>query len=438
MENALSDFRKIFDHVDRNDPEESIRNISHDLERIKEDKGIQASYNDLLRLEVALGIRKPSVAVYDNALHFIGGAQKYGCTIAQSLQEICDVTLISHKKVTLIQLQDWYGLDLDKCRTKVIKIPFFEARKKEKSTFDAGEVDLKGENPFHVVSMESGEYDIFINNCMLEMVYPLSNISEFVCHFPERERSRFFHADKYSHIICNSRYTGEWVSRIWDLKPHKILYPPVDMMDSRELRNKEKIILSVSRFELSGKKQQLEMIRIFERMLQRHPEKTKGWKMVIAGGSVNGNPYLERVRKASQLLPEGKIDLRVDISLDELRELYRKASIFWHLAGLEQRDPERAEHFGMTTVEAMQNRCAPVVYRGGGQKEIIEAGVSGLFFDTRDGLVNRTLELMDSVSLREKIGRGAFERGKGFTKKSFLHKAQKHFEEILKGYCSVR
>lgn len=434
----MSDFRKIFDHVDKNDPEESIRKISHDLERIKEDKGIQASYNDLLRLEVALGIRKPSVAVYDNALHFIGGAQKYGCTIAQSLQEICDVTLISHKKVTLSQLQDWYGLDLNKCRTKVIKIPFFGAQKKEKSTFDAGEVELKGENPFHVVSMESGEYDIFINNCMLEMVYPLSNISEFICHFPERERSRFFHADKYSHIICNSRYTGEWVSRKWGLKPHEILYPPVDMMDSSEDVNKEKIVLSVSRFELSGKKQQLEMIRIFEKLLHRYPEKTEGWKIIIAGGSVDGNPYLDRIRKASRSLPEETIDLKVDISLSELKELYRKASIFWHLAGLEQRDPERAEHFGMTTVEAMQNRCAPVVFRGGGQKEIIEDRVSGLFFNTREGLINRTLELMDSVSLREKIGRGAYKRGKEFTKKSFLHKAQKHFEEILMGYCSVR
>ncbi len=437
MEKPVSDFERIFGHVDRDNPEDSIRKISHDLERIKQDKGIQASYNDLLRLEVVLGIRKPSVAVYDNALHFIGGAQKYGCTIAQSLQESCDVTLVSHKKVTLRQLQDWYGLDLNKCTTKVIKIPFFEARKQEKSTFDAGEVDLKGENPFHVVSMESGEYDIFINNCMLEMVYPLSNISEFICHFPEREKSRFFHADKYSHIICNSRYTGEWVSRKWGLKPHEILYPPVDMMDSCEDRDKEKIILSVSRFELSGKKQQLEMIKIFERMLHRYPEKTEGWKMVIAGGSVDGNPYLESVRKASRSLPAEKIDLRVDISLNELKELYRKASIFWHLAGLEQIDPERAEHFGMTTVEAMQNRCVSVVYRGGGQKEIIEDRVSGLFFDTRDELINRTLELMDSSSLREEIGRAAYERGKEFTKKSFQRKAKKHFEEILKEYRSV-
>jgi len=433
----MSDFKSIFNLIDKNKTEESLSRLSKNLEKVKKDKGIQSSYNILMRLEVALGIRKPSIAIYDNSLHFIGGAQKYGCTIAQSLQEVFDVTLISHKKISLRQIQDWYGLDLKNCKVKVIKIPFFENREIKKDTFDAGEVDLKGENPFHIISRESGEYDIFINNCMLEMVYPLSNTSEFVCHFPERERSRFFHVDKYSHIICNSRYTGEWIKRKWNLEPHKIFYPPVEMMDAFVNINKEKMILSVSRFELSGKKQQLEMIKIFKRILKKYPEKTKRWKIIIAGGSVRKNPYLEKVRKASKALPTGRVDLRVNISLDELKELYKKASIFWHLAGLEQIDPERAEHFGMTTVEAMQNRCVPVVYRGGGQQEIIEEGVSGLFFDTRDELVDKTIELIDFMSSLKKIGSFAHKRGKEFTKEVFQKKIKKHFEKILKEYCSV-
>jgi glycosyltransferase involved in cell wall biosynthesis len=433
----MSDFKIIFSLIDKENPKESLNKVSQELERIKQGKGIQSAYNILLRMEAVFGLRKPSVAVYDNSLHFIGGAQKYGCTMAQSLQEIFDVTLISHKEVSLAQLQNWYDLDLKKCQIKVIKIPFFENRKKKKDTFDAGEVDLKKENPFHIISRESGEYDIFINNCMLEMVYPLSNISEFVCHFPERERSRFFHVDKYTHILCNSQYTGEWIKRKWDLEPHKIFYPPVDMMNSFKSCDKEKIILSVSRFELSGKKQQLEMIKIFERMIQKYPGKTKAWEMVIAGGSTEKNPYLERVKKASQSLSSGKIDLKINISFDELKELYQKASIFWHLAGLEQIEPDRAEHFGMTTVEAMQNRCVPVVYKGGGQKEIIEDRVSGLFFETRDELMDKTIELMDSRSLLERIGKSAFERGREFTKESFQHKIKSHFDKVLKEYLSV-
>ncbi|MFW6124077.1 MAG: glycosyltransferase [Acidobacteriota bacterium] len=433
----MSEFKKIMDLVDEKNPQESIDRISQNIERIKKERGVQAAYNILLRLEAVLGLRKLSVGLYDNALHFIGGAQKYGCTMAQSLQENFDVTLVSHKKVSLAQLQDWYGVDLKKCKTKVIKIPFFESRKEKKDTFDAGEVDLKKENPFHAVSRESGEYDIFINNCMLEMVYPLSNVSEFVCHFPERERSRFFHVDHYTHILCNSQYTGKWIKMKWGLEPDKVFYPPVDMTNSSKSEVKEKIILSVSRFELSGKKQQLEMIKIFERMIKKYPKKTKEWKMVIAGGSNEKNPYLERVKKASQSLPLGKVVLKINISLDELKELYQKASIFWHLAGLEQMDPEKAEHFGMTTVEAMQNRCVPVVYKGGGQKEIVEDQVNGLFFKTREELMDKTVNLMESASLLKETGKSAYERGKEFTKKEFQDKVKKHFKEVFKEYLSV-
>ncbi|MBD3413747.1 MAG: glycosyltransferase [Candidatus Aminicenantes bacterium] len=433
----MNDFKNIWNLINSDHPEQSLNQISSHLEKITKNKGVQHSYNILLKLEVVLGLRKPRVALYDNALHFIGGAQKYGCTIANALKDVCDVTLISHRKISLEQLKDWYGMDLSPCQIKVIEIPFFEERTERTDTFDAGEADLKGENPFHAVSKESGEHDIFINNCMLEMVYPLSNVSEFVCHFPERERSRFFHVDQYTHIICNSQYTGEWIKRKWDLEPDEVFYPPVEMMPSTDEVNKEKMVLSVSRFELSGKKQQLEMVRIFEKMLKKYPQQTKGWHLVIAGGSVDDNPYLERVRMASKALPAKKIELKVNLSLEEIKELYQRARIFWHLAGLEQIDPERAEHFGMTTVEAMQNKCVPVVYRGGGQKEIIKDQKSGLFFDTKEELMDRTHELMGSPSRLETLAQTAFEESKSYTKQHFQHKVTTHFDQILKEYGSV-
>src|SRR5207245_8469233 len=56
------------------------------------------------------------------------------------------------------------------------------------------------------------------------------------------------------------------------------------------------------------------------------------------------------------------IDLRVNVPMAELRTWYAKAAVFWHACGLDEREPHLIEHFGMTTVEAMQNRCAPVVF----------------------------------------------------------------------------
>ncbi|MCJ7580667.1 MAG: hypothetical protein MUP98_09040, partial [Candidatus Aminicenantes bacterium] len=171
------------------------------IELIKGKKGVQFAVNFLNRVELAGGTRKPTLSLYDHAMHYIGGAQKYGCTLASALQNHFDVTLIVNKPVTVQKLQQWYNLDLSLCKIKVVPIPFYELGGKGTEFIDPALVNMKGDNPFHIISKLSGDFDIFINNSMLEMVYPLSSLSVFVCHFPERERSRFFHVDKYTEII---------------------------------------------------------------------------------------------------------------------------------------------------------------------------------------------------------------------------------------------
>jgi len=46
----------------------------------------------------------------------------------------------------------------------------------------------------------------------------------------------------------------------------------------------------------------------------------------------------------------------------------------------------------MTTVEAMQNYCVPVVIDGGGQREIVEHGISGFRFTSKEELKSYTLK----------------------------------------------
>ncbi len=54
----------------------------------------------------------------------------------------------------------------------------------------------------------------------------------------------------------------------------------------------------------------------------------------------------------------------VDAPGAELADLYARASIFWHAAGLgedAEDDPNRMEHFGISIVEAMSAGAVPVV-----------------------------------------------------------------------------
>jgi len=415
-----------------------IETIDRELPRltkiISANSGVQAAYNLLSRIEVMFQLRKPRIGIYDHTLHIIGGGQKYGCTLAYALQNDADITFIANRKVTHQDLKRWYDLDLVDCKIKVIPLPFFE--EKSFDEIDPLVINSRTENPFHLISRESGNYDIFINNSMLEKVYPLSNISILVCHFPERRRSSYFYADKYTYVVYNSKYTAEWIQKKWKIVPTTHIYPPVDLGNSNKMPEKEDIILSVARFEKGGSKQQLMMAKVFTALSQSHPKELKNWRLVLAGGSVDKNPYLEKIENFLSSGQTKNIDSRVNIPLNDLKSLYKKAKIFWHFCGFNQSDPALVEHFGMSIVESMQNWCVPIVFNGGGQREIVKQGVSGFLFSSIKELRDMTLEAMKNMTLWKDLSQGAYRRGMLFTKEVFMDKVKKLFKQIMHTYFS--
>jgi len=405
------------------------------LDVLEDHKGLQAALNLLLRLEVALGLRKPTLAIYDHTFHIIGGGEKYGFTAAHALQDDFDVTILSNRDVTHENIKDWYHLDLSRCKIKILPIPFYEELGVDH--LDPARVSRRMENPFHLVAGESGNYDFFINNGMNEMVMPLANISAMIVHFPERRPVSYFYSHRYTHIIYNSKYTAGWIKKKWDITPHKHIFPPVDMALSEDSISKENIILSVARFETGGSKKQLEMVRTFLKLQQKAPDLLAHWTLVLAGGSHGENPYLEKVKQYIQDQDIKNVEIMTNIPGDELKSLYRKARIFWHLCGLDQRDPALVEHFGMTIVEAMQNSIAPIVFDGGGQREIVEQGISGYRVKSTSQLIKYSLSLMEEKGLREKISAAALERSKLFTRERFEERVNTYFNQLLEEYKST-
>ncbi len=396
--------------------------------------GPQAAYNLLLRAEVVAGWRKPSLALYDHTLHLIGGGEKYGCTMAQALQDDFDVTLLAHRPIALEDLMTWYDLDLSRCRVKVMPLAFFA----DNEPINPDRVSARSENPFLAVSRESGQYDFFVNNSMLEMICPLANVALFVCHFPERPKGPYFYADHYSRLIYNSRYTAEWIARNWGIPGGHPINPPVDMEPAAggTPAAKENVILSVARFESGGSKQQAEMVAAFGRLCSLAPETARDWKLVLCGGSAAPNPYLDHIRAAIASRPGLPVELRVNIPLAELKREYARAAIFWHLCGLGRSNPADVEHFGMSTVEAMQNGCLPIVFDGGGQREAVDDGISGFRFATARELLERTQQAIAEPDLRRRIGQEARQRGKEFGRAVFAGKVRRLFKELAAAYAS--
>ena len=217
--------------------------------------------------------------------------------------------------------------------------------------------------------------------------------------------------DTYDRILSNSMYTQDWVRRLWD-RDSAVLHPPVTLMPRG---HKRPIILSVGRFFLPGtghNKKQLELVEAFRRLCERG---AAGWELHLVGGcSPEHAAYLDQIREAAAGLP---VVIHPDAAGAELRDLYAQASIFWHAAGLDedmQRHPERYEHFGITTVEAMSAGAVPVVIDAAGQVEIVDQGVSGYRFRTLDGLVRHTEVLIANPGWRQELSHAAQQRAQAF------------------------
>ena len=231
----------------------------------------------------------------------------------------------------------------------------------------------------------------------------------------------FWHT--YDVVVANSRYTHKWIKQWWHVQSD-ILPPPADLVTDISMQRKEKIILSVGRFFAGGhnKKHEL-MIDAFKQMYDSG--EILSWEFHLCGGShteVIHQRYLDNIIAKAQGYP---IFIHRDIDRKDLESLYSKASIFWHAAGFgedERKWPERFEHFGITTVEAMSAGCVPVVIAKAGQKETVNHGVSGYLWETTGELKRYTARLINDRAAAERLGKQAREAAAAFSFHAFSNK----------------
>jgi len=224
--------------------------------------------------------------------------------------------------------------------------------------------------------------------------------------------------DQYHTICAVSRYTQRWVRRYWK-RESELLYPPVDVSDIVP-GQKQNVILSVGRFfDGHHNKKHFEMVDVFKAMCVAG---LSGWRLILVGGTHKEDihrEYLARLVRATERFP---ISILPDIPFARLRELYGISKIYWHATGFgedETKFPERFEHFGMSTVEAMAAGCVPVVIGKAGQLEIVQHGQTGFLWKGLDELKAYTLRLVGAEDLRRSLAQAAMERSRHFSREVF-------------------
>lgn len=223
----------------------------------------------------------------------------------------------------------------------------------------------------------------------------------------------------YDTVLANSEYTRGFVKEWWH-RDAKVLFPPIDTVKLNPAVEREPVLLTVGRFFSPGlghAKRQLEMVRWFGQM--HRAGRLPGWRFAVVGGCEKSQlPYLAQIEAAAKGLP---VEIYPNAPRSLVEKLLSTSSIFWAATGYGGRDdqPWAAEHFGMTTVEAMAGGCVPIVIDKAGQREIITPGVDGFRWATPEDLMNQTAQVAGDEELRSKLSAAAVLHSATFSDQAF-------------------
>lgn len=347
------------------------------------------------------------IGIYDPYLDDGGGGEKYMMTIAECLSKDNDVDVFWDSKEDLSVSVNRFSLNLSS--VQVVPNIFRQSiskRIKASRKYDA------------IIFLSDGSIPVlFSKKLFIHIQQPLSQ-------FQSASLKDKLKLSRVTAFFCNSEYTKSFITKKFHLKTF-VLYPPVELRPKK--LKKENIILHVGRFRIYDKtigisdyKKQHIMVKAFKELVDQGLKK---WKFVLCVNvKEEDKAAFEKLVASVKKYP---IEFKINKSNDELWEYYSKAKIYWHASGFGEdleKHPEFAEHFGISTVEAMGAGAVPAVISAGGQKEIVTDGENGLLWNTLPELKEVTLILINSKDLLRDLSENAKKRALDFGKEAFAKK----------------
>lgn len=352
------------------------------------------------------------IGIFDPYLDTLSGGEKYMLSITSCLVPENEVFIFWDKdKETEIKQASLRKLGIDLSSVKFYKNIFSKSvstlsRFLESRKFDA------------IVYLSDGSIPFIGTKLYIHFQFP----TEWINGNSLKSKIKLIFAKK---IFCNSYFTKGFIDKKLHIKS-EILHPPVNLQVVKNIK-KENIILHVGRFDVnsheSNYKKQDVMIDVFKKMVDRG---LVGWKLrLIIGVREEDEGKLSKLKEKAKGY---QIEFLENISNQELWMNYSKAKIYWHASGFGEdllKHPEKAEHFGISTVEAMGAGAVPVVIKAGGQKEIVADGESGYLWDTLEDCIRKTNSLIQDQKLWQEVSINAKKRARKFAGERFCRELKK-------------
>ncbi len=314
---------------------------------------------------------------YDPYLDVLGGGERYLLSIAKVLGERGYQFFIFWDTNLDKQIENRFHLDLH----ALSYLP-----------------DLKRINLLQKIRMLRS-FDLFFYITDGSYTFTSAKKNYVYAMIPQKSLYSFSAVDRLklnnTEFITHSQFNRQ-ILESWQIQS-KILYPYIDLADF-SIRNikKKPIILSVGRFfGHLHTKQHEQMIDWFDALRQTN-SMFKDYKLILAGGlKTEDQQYFNSLMQKTKKNPS--IELKPNISYNELVSLYGDAKFFWHFTGLgfdETKNPEKVEHLGITPLEAMAAGCTVYCYNAGGPKEFIQDGSTGFLFSSKHELFKKMNEIV--------------------------------------------
>lgn len=344
------------------------------------------------------------IGIFDPYLDTLGGGEKYMLSAAHCLSVDNNVSVFWDDKKLKKQAGERFGIDLK----RVEFIPNI----------------FSNDTPFLKRILFTRDFDILL--ILSDGSIPLSFAKKTFLHFQTPiEKSKLSVFDKLkisriSGVICNSFYTKNHIDREFGVKS-AVIYPPVDTGEIIKTKvSKENIILTVGRYNRLADGSDFKKIEVLIDFFNKISSEIPDWEFVIVTTSLPQDKIF--ISGLEKKIKGSKIKIYKDLNYRNILELYLKAKIYWHATGFGEnlkKYPERAEHFGMSTVEAMASGAVPAVINLGGQKEIVKNNENGFLWNTLQELHDLTKSLIKDNKKWDRLSVNARESSKRFGKKIF-------------------